>query len=397
MKQDPSKILKIYKPNKERLSLKDISEDLEKIAAIKKCSLCGCNANTLKEFAEIAITKGKTEFADKAMKLNKEVLHKKKYECIGCNPCYPADISNLLFEMNDDPHSDKNLKSSCSSDALSPSPKIQKSDKWPVERGNYLVGNKNANIAINTLSNTELPKQLSETLKDKVAIVGYCETENIGIEKVIKNLISNPNIRTLILCGNESGKDMMGGHFSGQALLSLHANGITDKKRIIGAKGKRPVLKNLNTAQVERFQSQIEIIDMIGNNAIKKIAEQVTIALSKKKTAFKNEEINGTANGEIVAQNPQKLILDKLGYFVVLPSKTENKIYVEHYANNGELLHSIVGDYAASIYYTIIEKGFISKLDHCAYLGKELTKAEYFIKYDIPYRQDKALGELIDE
>ena len=70
---------------------------------------------------------------------------------------------------------------------------------------------------------------------------------------------------------------------------------------------------------------------------------------------------------------------------------------MEHYANSGELLHTIAGNDAASIYYTIIEKEFISRPDHCAYLGKELTKAEYFIKYDIPYIQDRALGEIEEE
>jgi tetrahydromethanopterin S-methyltransferase subunit A len=67
---------------------------------------------------------------------------------------------------------------------------------------------------------------------------------------------------------------------------------------------------------------------------------------------------------------------------------------VEFYANSGQLQYTIVGMDAPGIYYTIIEKGFVSKLDHAAYLGKELTKAEYFLKYDIPYTQDKALGEL---
>ena len=123
----------------------------------------------------------------------------------------------------------------------------------------------------------------------------------------------------------------------------------------------------------------------------------VDIAHSKKKRIFDGKEVNSLANSEITAQNPQKLRLDKKGYFVILPNKSEKKIFVEHYANSGELLQTIVGNDAASIYYTIIEKEFISKPDHCAYLGKELTKAEYFIKYNIPYVQDKALGELTDE
>ncbi len=394
MKQKPEEILKIYQPNNDQLSLKEIFEDLKHVSEIKKCTFCGCNQDTLKEFAELAETNNEKELAEKALEIETKVASQKRYECIGCNPCYPADISNLLFEMDDN---DANKKEdSCSSQSCSgDTPKSK--NKWPIERGSYFVGDEKASVAINTLSNTELPKELIKTLKDKIAIVGYCETENIGVEKIVKNIISNPNIRTLIICGNESGQNMMGGHFSGQALLSLHTNGINEKKRIIGAKGKRPVVKNINKEQVERFQSQIEIIELIGNNSIDDISQNVTIALSKEKQKFSEIEINGFSSDEIIAQNPQKLLLDKKGYFVIIPDKSEHKIFVEYYANSGELLQTIVGEDASSIYYTIIEKEFISKLDHCAYLGKELTKAEYFIKYDIPYRQDKALGELIDE
>jgi len=395
MKQKPSEILKIYQANREQLSLKEIYEDLINISKIKKCSFCGCNANTLKEFAELAQTKDKKKLAKSATELHKKIIGQKKYDCLGCNPCYPADISNLLFEINDNDDTD-NKPESCESETCSCNTQKSKT-KWPVERGNYLVGNKKAAIAINTLSNTGLPKRLIISLKDKIAIVGYCETENIGVEKIVKNTISNPNIRTLIICGNESGKNMMGGHFSGQALLSLYANGITEKNRIIGAKGKRPVVKNLSTEQIERFQSQIEIIELIGNNSIEDITINVDITHSKKKKKFYWKEINSFANNEIIAQNPQKLRLDKKGYFVILPNKAEKKIFVEYYANSGELLQTIVGNDAASIYYTIIEKEFISKPDHCAYLGKELTKAEYFIKYNIPYTQDKALGEIVSE
>lgn len=395
MKQKISDILKIYQSNREQLSLKEIFEDLKQISEIKKCSFCGCNADTLKEFAELAEANNEKELAEKALEIETKVASQKKYECIGCNPCYPADISNLLFEMGD--NDDAEIKNdSCATDSCcSDTPKSK--NKWPIERGSYFVGDEKASVAINTLSSTGLPKELIKTLKDKIAIVGYCETENIGVEKIVKNTISNPNIRTMIICGNESGENMMGGHFSGQALISLHSNGINEKNRIIGAKGKRPVVKNLNNDQVERFQSQIEIVNLIGNNSIEVISQNVTIALSKEKDAFKEKEIKSVSSHEIIAQNPQKLRLDKKGYFVIIPDKSEHKIFVEYYANTGELLQTIVGDDASSIYYTIIEKEFISKLDHCAYLGKELTKAEYFIKYDIPYRQDKALGELIDE
>jgi tetrahydromethanopterin S-methyltransferase subunit A len=389
MKQKPSEILKIYQPSNDQLSLKEIFEDLKYISKIKKCSFCGCNKDTLREFTELAESNIEKELAKKAREIETKIAIQKKYECIGCNPCYPADISNILFEMDNYDAIEK--EESCSCDTSKPK------SKWFIERGNYFIGNEKASVAINTLSNTALPKELLKILKDKIAIVGYCETENIGIEKVVKNTISNSNIRTLIVCGSESGQNLMGGHFSGQALFSLHSNGITDKNRIIGAKGKRPVVKNLNKEQVERFQSQIELVELIGNNSIDDISQNVTIALSKKKKKFDKQVINGFSRSEIIAENPQKLRLDKKGYFVIIPDKSEHKIFVECYANSGELLQTIVGHDASSIYYTIIEKEFISRLDHCAYLGKELTKAEYFIKYNIPYIQDKALGDVIDD
>lgn len=395
MKQKPSEKLKIYKANSEKLSLKEIFDDLKQISEIKKCSFCGCNADTLKEFAEVAEANNEKELAKNATKLQVEIAKRKKYDCLGCKLCYPADISNLLFEISDNEDAEHKTEP-CATDSCSCNTPKSK-DKWPVERGDYFVGNEKASVAINTLSNTELAKNIIKTLKDKIAIVGFCETENIGVEKIVKNIISNPNIRILIICGNESGKNMMGGHFSGQAIISLHTNGINEKNRIIGAKGKRPVVKNLNKEQVERFQSQIEIVDLIGNNSIDDIKQNVAISSKKEKQILSQQVINSTSDNEIIAQNPEKLRLDKKGYFVIIPDKSENKIFVEYYANNGELLQTIVGDDASSIYYTIIEKEFISKLDHCAYLGKELTKAEFFLKYNIPYRQDKALGELIDE
>ena len=55
------------------------------------------------------------------------------------------------------------------------------------------------------------------------AIAGPCKTENLGIEKVVANIISNPNIRFLILAGAE-----VQGHITGQSFKALHENGAED-------------------------------------------------------------------------------------------------------------------------------------------------------------------------
>lgn len=389
MKRNPLETLKIYNSDPTKLTLQEIAEDLEKIAQIKKCSFCGCNANTLREFATVARQQGEQDLAQRATILRNEINQKKRYDCIGCAPCYPADISNLLFEV-DNPLSERSQPDPC---GCSSSCSTEKSTQWPVEKGEYFVGNESSPIAVCTIASTKLPKQIYAKFADKIAIVGYCETENIGIEKVIKNVISNSHIRYLILCGEESGLEMMG-HLSGQAILSLHENGINEKGRIIGAKGKRPVLKNVDSEQVKQFQSQIEPVNLIGSDSVDEIENAIHICLSKQTLRFEGKSAPVVIDDLITAQNPERLVLDKRGFFIILPQKEENKIYVEYYANSGKLLHTIVGTDAASIYYTIIEKGLVSKLDHAAYLGKELTKAEYYLKYQIPYTQDKALGEL---
>ena len=392
MKQNPLGILKIYNSGNGKLSLEKIAEDLEQISQIKKCSLCGCFADTLKEFSSIAEENEKIELAERVKVLNEEVLRNKKYDCIGCNPCYPAGISNLLFDMYDVSAEKKEEAScGCSSDCST-----EDSSNWPVEKGEYFIGNEKSTIAICTLASTGLPQKIIDETKDQIAIAGFCETENIGVEKIVKNIITNSNIRYLILCGNDSGNGKMG-HLSGQALLSLHANGISEKEKIIGAKGKRPVLKNATEEQIKIFQAQVEIVDLTGTTSLEEIKNVVTIYHKKNKPPFYKSVATNSLNKIITAQNPERLVLDKKGFFVIIPQKDENKIYVEYYANSGKLLQTIEGTDAASIYYTIIEEGFISKLDHAAYLGKELTKAEYFLKHEIPFIQDKALGDLVNE
>jgi len=55
------------------------------------------------------------------------------------------------------------------------------------------VGDPNSGVAVATLA--------SPLLIEGAAIIGQCKTENLGVEKIVANVISNCNIRFLILCG----------------------------------------------------------------------------------------------------------------------------------------------------------------------------------------------------
>ena len=66
---------------------------------------------------------------------------------------------------------------------------------------------------------------------------------------------------------------------------------------------------------------------------------------------------------------------------------------MEHYDNDGVLDAVIEADQAASLYIPAIEMGLISRLDHAAYLGRELARAEEALRTGAPYIQDAAPEE----
>jgi tetrahydromethanopterin S-methyltransferase subunit A len=115
------------------------------------------------------------------------------------------------------------------------------------------------------------------------AITGPQKTENLGIEKVVANIISNPNIRFLLVTGSE-----VKGHISGEAILMLHKNGLKDN-RIVGSTGAIPYIENLPDDAVKRFQAQITAVEMIGTEDEAKIIAKIKELAAKDPGAFAGE------------------------------------------------------------------------------------------------------------
>ncbi len=131
-------------------------------------------------------------------------------------------------------------------------------ENWPPLRGEYSVGDPKNSIAVVTLASLLHIKGAT--------IVGPCKTENLGVEKVVANVISNSNIRFLMICGAESK-----GHLPGDAIMALHRNGMDEKGRIIGSRGAIPFIQNLTPDAIDRFRKQVQILDLIGLEDERKI------------------------------------------------------------------------------------------------------------------------------
>jgi len=256
---------------------------------------------------------------------------------------------------------------------------------WPLVEGRYKIGNKKSPVAVCTNATVEGIKLDME----KIAICGKCVTENIGIEKIIQNIVSNPYIRFLILCGKISK-----GHFVDQAIISLKKNGIDKEKRIIGAKGNTPFLKGIDEGQIERFRQQIEIVDLMGEENPQKIMKEVENCLRKNPGLFTGKPIKIEKIEEIEAKASPSWIPDPKGFFVISINRERNKIIVEYFQNN-KLTKKITGNSAEDISKMIAKLNLIGdfeqSLEHSMYLARELQKAELALKSNLEYEQDSEL------
>jgi dihydropteroate synthase len=90
---------------------------------------------------------------------------------------------------------------------------------------------------------------------------------------------------------------------------------------------------------------------------------------------------------EIVLAEPKgDFVSDPKGYFKITLDFKKNKIIVLHCKEKCETVFEGVD--AESLSKAILEKGVTSRLDHAAYLGRELQKAEIFLKLKKSYTQD---------
>jgi tetrahydromethanopterin S-methyltransferase subunit A len=142
--------------------------------------------------------------------------------------------------------------------------KVDPHPDYPPEDGRYLRGNDRSPVVVVVVLNhaedkipPDIEKLVRVGLEAGSALSGTVQTENIGFEKIICNVIANPNIRWAVLTGPESE-----GHLTGEAFKALLSNGVDEKKRIIGTDAPHPLLFNLPIEFIERFRAQVSLIDL---------------------------------------------------------------------------------------------------------------------------------------
>lgn len=370
----------------EKDPMNKIQSELQEGMGLQKCRRCGCMKETLENLYSFlpSIQSERSSDMFKNIEHWLKQMELIKYACLGCDYCFPAVAMNIFNQA---------FPEAAQVHSLSCAFKVRE-QTWPPIPGEYFAfcDGQSCPVAVSTLASVGLSEGLASMRPKELCIVGKTETENIGIDKVIKNTITNHTIRFLLLAGKDPK-----GHHSGRTLLALGGNGVDEGMKVIGSPGKRPILRNVTREEVDIFRKQVKIVDMIGCEDVEKVVEKLK-ELSQElgsscgceESSEETKPVRISTVSVIQAKEPAKVEMDKAGYFVIIPQPEKGIITVEHYSYDNKLQHVIEGKDPRSIYLTIIENAWVTQLSHAAYLGRELAKAELSIELGLKYVQDGA-------
>lgn len=179
--------------------------------------------------------------------------------------------------------------------------KVDPAVDYPTEEGCFLRGNHYSPVAVVVLLNapygtmppevqsipSEIDKLVRSAVETGAALSGTLQTENIGIEKIVCNIVGNPNIRYIVLCGVD-----VEGHHAGDALRALVENGINQRRTIIGSTAVTPYLLNIPRESIERFRKQVTLINLLGEMNAEVISKAVWSCYQEKPTPFLNYTVS---------------------------------------------------------------------------------------------------------
>jgi len=143
---------------------------------------------------------------------------------------------------------------------------------------------------------------------------------------------------------------------------------------------------------VEHFRQTVEVVDLVGSVDPGRILATVA-ACARRDPGPAAPLPSAPVMVPVRGHLPECTEGDPAGYFVIFPDPAEQGLVVEHYTNDGALDHVLDGRKPADLCATAIRLGLVTRLDHAAYLGQELARAEQALQAGRPFFQGAAPGE----
>jgi tetrahydromethanopterin S-methyltransferase subunit A len=262
---------------------------------------------------------------------------------------------------------------------------VRRSGTWPFVPGRYFVIDETAPVIVVLPDNDVLAETLAALSVQGLCMISPSCRSASDVEKLIRNVESNLSIHGIVLAGGQPDRDY-------PAVAALRAifdddAGISEKARKI-AHAARGKLKDFDFAALQR---RVDVFDMLACSEIDKIVAGVVKYGSEGQRpdagfVLKNSDtVLGVQRVVAPTRISHEYQHDKAGKFII--GTDASSILVEHYNSKGELLRLIQGSSARDLCILLIRNGWVSRLDHAAYLGRELALAEIALQQGAPYER----------
>lgn len=249
-----------------------------------------------------------------------------------------------------------------------------------------------ARVAVCTLTSRDLVPPLSRL--PQAAVVGTLMTSNLGIEEMVRGLLSRPAVTSLLVCGRDSQRFR-----SGQSLVSLFRRGVDEATgAIVGAEGYLPLLRAVAPADVDVLRSRVHLVDARGLENPDVLGRLVARAAAR--WPGPDDVDAGRAPSA-----PEGLRFERLspggrrdglhqrneGFVVIDVDREARRIRVRTFGPDLSPRYEMAGHRAESMISGLLRAGVVRELSHAGYLGAELAKAESALRLGLRYEQDLPL------
>ena len=155
--------------------------------------------------------------------------------------------------------------------------------------------------------------------------------------------------------------------------------------------GEKAELKNAKKDESGMFYLDAELNDEMITAAEHCPVNAIGITDAKTgKDIVKNQLEMKKGVTEITAEydDMKEFVLDPKGYFLIRVDKEKKLIEIAHCGKRNAVEVIIRGKKPIEIYQMAIKQGLITRMDHAAYLGRELQKAYIALQLHLEYIQD---------
>jgi len=263
---------------------------------------------------------------------------------------------------------------------------------WPYHSGRYKVVDPTAPVVVVLRDTEALADDLVELASGGLCLVAPFCRRAADAERLVRNIAANLAIQHVITAGRDTvpAVDAVAAILSGREPESEQAAAIAVTLRA-----------KLTDLDLGALTKQVKVVDMHACGDLDKIISKVNELAAdagRPDTGFRAPQGDGDAGVERVIAATQisyESKADKAGGYRLRVD--HDRIVVEHYSPRNELLRVIEGKTARDLCITLIRNGWVSKLDHAAYLGRELMRAELALTSGQPYEQDRGLDSIDSE